>query len=46
MAKSVSNKEKHKSLVKRTSQGGSRPKTSSMNKTQKKSFKKYRGQGK
>lgn len=35
-----------KKVVKRTSQGGSRPKTSSMNKDEKRSFKKYRGQGK
>jgi hypothetical protein len=34
-----------KSVVKRTSQGGSRPKTSAMSKTQKSSYKKYRGQG-
>lgn len=31
---------------KRTSQGGPRPKTSSMNKDRKRSFKAYRGQGK
>lgn len=36
---------KHKSLVKRTSQGGSKPKRSSMNKTKKRSFKAYQGQG-
>lgn len=35
----------HKSISKRTKQGGGRPKTSSMNKTQKSNFKKYRGQG-
>lgn len=35
-----------KSVVKRTCQGGSSPKTSSMNKTLKKGYKKYRGQGK
>ncbi len=35
----------HKSVHKRTSQGGGRPKTSSMNKTQKTNHKKYRGQG-
>lgn len=34
-----------KTVVKRTSQGGSRPKTASMNKTEKRSFKAYRGQG-
>jgi hypothetical protein len=33
-----------KSVVKRTSQGG-KVKTSTLNKTQKRSFKKYRGQG-
>lgn len=38
--------DQRKSVVKRTSQGGSTPKTSSMNKHEKKSFKKYRGQGK
>ena len=38
--------EQRKSVVKRTSQGGSRPKTSSMSKTQKHSYKRYRGQGK
>lgn len=43
MAKSNSDKTK---VYKRTCQGGSKPKTSSMNKTQKNSFKKYRGQGK
>ena len=36
----------HTAVVKRTSQGGSRPKTSSMPKTKKRSFKAYRGQGK
>ncbi len=35
----------HTPLHKRTSQGGSRAKTSSMNKSFKHSFKKYRGQG-
>lgn len=38
--------ETRKKIVKKTNQGGSSPKTSSMNKTQKNSFKKYRGQGK
>jgi hypothetical protein len=33
------------SVVKRTSQGGNRAKTSSMTKTQKSTYKKYRGQG-
>ncbi len=36
----------HTSVHKRTSIGHGKLKTSSMNKTQKKSFKKYRGQGK
>jgi hypothetical protein len=38
--------EDRKRVVKRTSQGGTSPKTSSMNKTQKRAFKAYRGQGK
>lgn len=42
MAKQVSDRKK---VVKRTCQGGSQPKTASMNKTQKRSFKAYRGQG-
>jgi hypothetical protein len=33
-------------ISKRTCQGGSKPKTSAMNKTRRNSFKKYRGQGK
>jgi len=36
---------KRTSVVKRTSQGG-KAKTASMSKTQKRSYKKYRGQGK
>lgn len=36
---------KHTAVVKRTSQGGNRPKTSSMTKTKKRGFKRYRGQG-
>lgn len=36
----------HKRVMKHTSQGGSSPKTSSMNKVQRRSFKVYRGQGK
>lgn len=43
MAKLVSDRKK---VVKRTSQGGSKPKTSNMNKSQKSSFKSYRSQGK
>lgn len=35
----------HRKVVKRTSQGG-RAKTSSMNKTLRRTYKKYRGQGK
>jgi hypothetical protein len=35
----------HNSVHKRTSQGGGRPKTSAMSKTQKQNYKKYRGQG-
>jgi hypothetical protein len=37
---------KSNTVFKRTSQGGSSPKTSAMNKSHKKSFKHYRGQGK
>ena len=40
----VKGKENRKSVVKRTSQGG-RVKTSSLNKTEKRGYKKYRGQG-
>ena len=43
MAKSLGNKTN--SIVKRTKQGG-KVKTSSLNKNEKNSFKKYRGQGK
>lgn len=35
----------HKKVFKRTSQGGSKPKTSAMTKTQKRTYKTYRGQG-
>ncbi len=35
-----------KKVSKRTSQGGSKPKTSSMSKGEKRGFKSYRGQGK
>lgn len=41
---SPTNSTKHTSVFKRTSQGG-KAKTSTMNKTQKSSFKAYRGQG-
>lgn len=34
-----------KRVYKHTSQGGRSPKTSAMNKTQKRAFKRYRGQG-
>ena len=39
-----SSNSKHKSVQKRTKQGGQR-KTSSMNKNEKRTYKKYRGQG-
>jgi len=35
-----------KSIKKSTSQGGSAPKTSTMNKSKRRSYKSYRGQGK
>jgi hypothetical protein len=44
--KSLSGKVAHTSLSKRTSQGGKKPRTSTMNKHQSRGFKKYRGQGK
>jgi hypothetical protein len=44
MAKGTSGNS-HARVVKRTSQGGSRPKTSSMTKVEKRSHKAYRGQG-
>ena len=37
---------KRQTVIKRTSQGGVNPKTSAMNKDRKRSFKRYRGQGK
>jgi hypothetical protein len=40
------NETRKKVIEKRTSQGGARPKTSSMSKSQKRGFKPYRGQGK
>jgi len=43
MAKSAGNIKK---VFKKTCQGGSKPKTSSMNKTKRRNFKSYRGQGK
>jgi hypothetical protein len=42
--KQTSGKPSHESVVKRTKQGG-RVKTSSLNKSEKRSHKKYRGQG-
>lgn len=45
MAKTATSKTARTSVHKRTSQGGGRPKTSSMNKTRKRTYKKYRGQG-
>ena len=42
----MSTNAKRTTVIKRTSQGGQKPKTSAMNKSQKSSFKKYRGQGK
>ena len=45
MAKKIG-KETKSGVFKRTSQGGSRPKTSTMTKTQRRTFKAYRGQGK
>lgn len=44
MAKGSAGKN-HTAVVKRTSQGGKAPKTSSMSKVQKASHKAYRGQG-
>jgi hypothetical protein len=45
MAKTTtSNTKAHRSIVKRTSQGG-KVKTSALNKNQKRGFKPYRGQG-
>lgn len=44
MAKTQANSNRKK-LVKRTSQGGSKPKTSSMNKHRRRSYKPSRGQG-
>ena len=45
MSKTKETKER-KVVDKLTRQGGNNPKTSSMNKHQRRSFKKYRGQGK
>ena len=46
MAKGMTSTNKKTTVIKRTSQGGVNPKTSAMNKSQKRSYKKYRGQGK
>jgi len=40
------NTTKSNTVYKRTKQGGTKPKTSTMNKSQKRGFKHYRGQGK
>lgn len=45
MAKGATSGKSHTTVFKRTNQGGGRPKTSSMTKTQKQSHKAYRGQG-
>ena len=45
MAKGAGGALRHESVIKRTRQGG-KVKTSALSKTQKRSFKKYRGQGK
>jgi hypothetical protein len=45
MAK-IKEQRSHKTVYKRTSQGGPKPKTSSMNKHQRRGHKAYRGQGK
>ena len=36
---------KHERVVKRTRQGGKKPRLSGMNKSHKRNYKKYRGQG-
>ena len=41
----IKGKSERKSVVKKTRQGGSSPKTAGMNKTQKRNVKVYRGQG-
>jgi len=46
MAKTKDISRQHKKVEKLTRQGGKNPKTSAMNKSQKRSFKIYRGQGK
>ena len=44
-AKTSGSKPQHESVHKRTQLGGNRPKTSTMNKARRRSFKKSRGQG-
>lgn len=46
MAKASVGVKTHERVHKRTSQGGKRPKMASMNKSKKRGFKKYQGQGK
>jgi len=46
MAKGTVGLSTHTRIHKRTSIGGARPKMASMNKSKKRCFKKYRGQGK
>ena len=46
MAKGSEGFKQRQTVIKRTSQGGQRPKTSAMNKSKKRSYKRYRGQGK
>jgi hypothetical protein len=43
--KQNSNNQSHESVTKRTKQGGGRIKTSSLSKNEKRSYKKYKGQG-
>ena len=45
MAK-IKEQSRHRKVEKRSSQGGNPPKTSSMNKSKRRSYKTYRGQGK
>lgn len=44
-AKTSASKPIHESVHKRTQNGGNKPKTSSMNKSKRRSYKKSRGQG-
>jgi len=46
MAKLTNSKDVHNKVSKRTAQGGRKPKTSAMNKTKRRGYKKKRGQGK